>query len=132
MRPAVREGLPSRVSPPVTRTEPCKSPGVTFTLAAATLRYLEFNEKEITMSVCDEWEELHLTPEGWKDGSYRHEPGAAVIIAPPVNEVLTVRRHVAAVYGGPSRVTEDRTPRTDDMSQIEQLLLKYGAPVFGV
>lgn len=79
-----------------------------------------------------EWEELHLTPEGWKEGRYRHEPGAAVVVAPPPNEVLTVRRHVAAVYGGPSRVTEDRTPRTDDMNQIEQLLLKYGAPVFGV
>jgi hypothetical protein len=90
------------------------------------------NEKRITMSVSDEWEELHLTPDGWRDGSYRHEPGDAVIVAPPANDVLTVRRHVAAVYGGPSRVTEDRTPRTDDMSQIEQLLLKYGAPVFGV
>jgi hypothetical protein len=54
------------------------------------------------------------------------------MIEPPANDVLTVRRHVAAVYGGPSRVTEDRTPRTDDMGQIEQLLLKYGAPVFGV
>ncbi|MFX8347292.1 hypothetical protein ABTL51_20465, partial [Acinetobacter baumannii] len=74
------------------------------------------------MSVSDEWEELHLTPDGWKDGSYRHEPGDAIIIEPPVNDVLTVRRHVAAVYGGPSRVTEDRTPRTDDMNQIEQLL----------
>lgn len=84
------------------------------------------------MSACDEWEELHLTPEGWKDGSYRHEPSAAVVVAPPANQVLTVRRHVAAVYGGPSRVTEDRTPHTDDMSQIEQLLLQYGAPVFGV
>lgn len=84
------------------------------------------------MSVSDEWEELHLTPEGWKDGSYRHEPGDAIIIEPPADDVLTVRRHVAAVYGGPSRVTEDRTPRTDDMRQIEQLLLKYGAPVFGV
>ncbi len=84
------------------------------------------------MSVIEEREELHLTPDGWKDGSYRHVPGEAIIVAPPANDVLTVGRHVAAVYGGPSRVTEDRTPRTDDMSQIEQLLLKYGAPVFGV
>lgn len=84
------------------------------------------------MSVSDEWEELHLTPDGWEAGSYRHEPGDAVIVEPPVNDVLTVRRHVAAVYGGPSRVTEDRTPRTDDMPVIEQLLLKYGAPAFSV
>ena len=90
------------------------------------------NEKEITMSVSDEWEELHLTPEGWRAGSYRHEPGDAVIVEPPANDVLTVRRHVAAVYGGPSRAIEDRTPRTDDMSQIARLLLKYDAPVFGV
>ncbi|EFP66038.1 MAG: translation initiation factor 1 [Ralstonia sp.] len=84
------------------------------------------------MFASEEWEELHLTPEGWKDGSYRHVPGDPVMIEPPANDVLTVRRHVAAVYGGPSRVTEDRTPRTDDIGQIEQLLLKYGAPVFGV
>jgi hypothetical protein len=92
----------------------------------------EVKGKEVTMFASEEWEELHLTPEGWKDGSYRHVPGDPVMIEPPANDVLTVRRHVAAVYGGPSRVTEDRTPRTDDIGQIEQLLLKYGAPVFGV
>lgn len=84
------------------------------------------------MSVSEEWEELHLTPQGWKDGSYRHAPGAPVMIEPPSNDVLMVRRDVATLCGGPSRVKENRTPRTDDVSQIEQLLLKYGAPVFGV
>ncbi|WP_454766338.1 translation initiation factor 1 [Cupriavidus campinensis] len=84
------------------------------------------------MSVCEEWEIMHLTPEGWKDGSYRHEPGDAVAIAPPADDVLTVRRHVSAAYNGPSRVIEDRTPRTEDMALIEQLLSKFGAPGFGV
>jgi hypothetical protein len=54
------------------------------------------------------------------------------MIEPPSNDVLMVRRDVATLCGGPSRVKENRTPRTDDVSQIEQLLLKYGAPVFGV
>ncbi|WP_197386902.1 translation initiation factor 1 [Ralstonia pseudosolanacearum] len=83
------------------------------------------------MSASEEWEELHLTP-GLENGSYQHVPGDPVMIEPPANDVLTVRKHLAAVCGGPSRVKEDRAPRTDDMDQIEQLLLKYGAPIFGV
>ena len=84
------------------------------------------------MSICEEWELMHLTPQGWKDGSYRHAPGDAIEIAPPADDVLTVRRHVTATYGGPSRVIEDRTPHTDDMALIERLLSTYGAPGFGV
>lgn len=83
-------------------------------------------------STNDEWEIMHLTPAGWMDGSYRHEPGEAVAIAAPADDVLTVRRHVSATYGGPCRVVEDRTPRTEDMALIEQLLTKFGAPGFGV
>jgi hypothetical protein len=50
----------------------------------------------------------------------------------PADEVLTVRRHVAATYCGPSRATEDRTPRTEDMALIETLLSRFGSPAFGV
>ncbi len=80
----------------------------------------------------EEWEELHLTPAGWIAGSYRHTPWPEVDVAPPDTGVLTVRRHVSATYGGPSRAVEDRTPRTDDMAVIESLLAQYGSPAFNI
>ncbi|WP_420995202.1 translation initiation factor 1 [Cupriavidus sp. 30B13] len=84
------------------------------------------------MSVSEEWEEMHLTPDGWVAGSYQHVPGPVVTRAAPANEVLTVRRHVTATYGGPSRAVEDRTPRTDRLEVLEQLLDRYGSPAFSV
>jgi len=84
------------------------------------------------MLINDEWEEMHLAPGGWIAGSYRHTPWPAVEIPRPDTPVLTVRRHVTATYGGPSRVVEERTPLTSDMSQIESLLIRYGDPEFGI
>lgn len=80
----------------------------------------------------EEWEELHLTPAGWIAGSYRHTPWPAVDVETPAANVLTVRRHVSAVYGGQSRAVEDRTPQTEDMALIESLLARYGSPQFNV
>lgn len=62
------------------------------------------------MSINDEWEEMHLTPAGWASGSYRHTPWPAVDVPLPEVVVMTVRRHVSATYGGPSRVVEERNP----------------------
>lgn len=84
------------------------------------------------MSVNDEWEEMHLTPAGWATGSYRHTPWPAVDVPLPDVVVMTVRRHVSATYGGPSRVVEERNPLAADISQIEALLIKYGDPDFGI
>jgi hypothetical protein len=84
------------------------------------------------MSNSEEWEELHLTPAGWVAGSYRHTPWPVVAVIPPESGVLTVRRHVTAIYGGPSRAVEDRTPQTQDMGLIESLLARYGGPEFGI
>ncbi|RLK33813.1 translation initiation factor 1 [Cupriavidus plantarum] len=84
------------------------------------------------MSINDEWEEMHLTPGGWTAGSYRHTPWPAVDVPRPDPIVLTVRRHISGVYGGTSRVVEERTPLTSDMSQIEALLVKYGSPTFAI
>jgi len=80
----------------------------------------------------EEWEEIHLTPKGWIAGSYRRTPWPAVEAAAPDARVLTVRRHVTAVYGGPSRAVEDRTPQTQDMALIESLLTQFGNPEFNV
>ncbi len=71
-------------------------------------------EQEAVLSATsanDEWEIMHLTPTGWMDGSYRHEPGEAVAIAPPADDVLTVRRH-ASTAGRPAW-SRTRTPRTE-------------------
>lgn len=84
------------------------------------------------MSTIEEWEALHLTPEGWQPGTYRHSPWQEVQIAPPAAGVLTVRRHVTATYCGPSRAVEDRTPEIADMALIEALLERHGAPVFKI
>ncbi|SCU81888.1 conserved hypothetical protein [Cupriavidus necator] len=84
------------------------------------------------MSVIEEWEAVHLTPEGWQAGSYRHAPWQAVEVAPPASGVLTVRRHVTATYCGPSRAVEDRTPEIADMALIEALLERHGNPVFQI
>ncbi len=84
------------------------------------------------MSNNEEWEELHLTPAGWIAGSYRQTPWQAVDVTPPDSAVLTVRRHVTAIYCGASRAVEDRTPQTQDMALIESLLSRYGSPEFGI
>jgi len=80
----------------------------------------------------EEWQELHLTPNGWIAGTYRRTPWPVVNVTPPETRVLTIRRHVTAIYCGPSRVVEDRTPQTEDMAQIESLLARYGEPEFSV
>jgi hypothetical protein len=53
-------------------------------------------------------------------------------VTPPDSAVLTVRRHVTAIYCGASRAVEDRTPQTQDMALIESLLSRYGSPEFGI
>ncbi len=80
----------------------------------------------------EEWEELHLTPDGWVAGSYRHTPWSSVEVPAPETGVLKVRRHVTATYCGPSRVVEDRIPQTQDMALVESLLERYGEPSFNV
>ena len=84
------------------------------------------------MSNNEEWEVLHLTPDGWVAGSYRHTPWPEVDVAPPDADVLTVRRHVSAEYCGPSRMVEERTPQTQDMALIESLLSRFGSPAFNI
>jgi len=39
---------------------------------------------------------------------------------------------VTAIYGGPSRAVEDRTPQAQDMGLIESLLARYGGPEFDI
>ena len=84
------------------------------------------------MSASREWEEKHLTPRGWVQGSCRHDGRSDVQPMPP-DAVLTVRKTVAigTAYGaGTTNVT--RTPRGGDAKVRERLLAQYGQPTFGV
>ena len=84
------------------------------------------------MAASDEWEEVHLTPNGWVDGSYKHDFGNRVEEPTPTDAVLTIRRHVyVGAIGAEAKVTETEAPRIDDKAKIAELRLKFGKPTFG-
>lgn len=83
------------------------------------------------MAASDEWEEMHLTPNGWVDGSYKHDFGKLSEKSTPIDAVLTIRRHVyVGAIGAEMKVTESETLLTDDTSKITALRLKFGKPTF--
>lgn len=84
------------------------------------------------MPASDEWEEAHLTPNGWVYGSYKHDFGIQVHKLTPDDAVLRIRRRVyVGAIGAGAQVTETETALTDDEAKIEALRSKYGRPVFG-
>ncbi|AMR80273.1 hypothetical protein [Cupriavidus nantongensis] len=85
------------------------------------------------MAASNEWEEVHLTPAGWVDGSFRYDSGRVEEVAVPSDAVLTVRRrvYVASTFSKPD-ISEEETRRTDDSALIEELREKFGKPTFGV
>ena len=84
------------------------------------------------MAASDEWEEVHLTPNGWVDGSYKHDFGNRVEVPTPTDALLTIRRHVyVGAIGAEAKVTETETPRIEDTTKIAELRLKFGKPTFG-
>lgn len=84
------------------------------------------------MSLSDEWEEVHLTPAGWVDGSYKHDFGRRNDVPVPQDAVLTVLRHVTVgAIGASAKVSEKESPLTNDASLIAELRAKYGKPTFG-
>ena len=85
------------------------------------------------MALSDEWEEVHLTPKGWVDGSYMHDHGHTQSREVPPDTVLTAYRRVfVAAIGARPNVTMEETVRTTDEALIKRLLEKFGPPVFGV
>ncbi|MBD9435887.1 translation initiation factor 1 [Pseudoxanthomonas sp. PXM03] len=83
------------------------------------------------MAASNEWEEEHLTPNGWVSGSYKHDNGSGTV-AVPADAVLTVRRHVVvpALVALPN-VDVTETPHTTDKALIKKLREEFGEPVFG-
>ncbi|MGY8527582.1 translation initiation factor 1 [Paracidovorax citrulli] len=86
------------------------------------------------MALSSEWEEVHLTPSGWVDGSYKHDNSNGVSEVPvPADAVLSVRRkvYVASTFSKPD-ISEEETVRSSNESLIAELKAKFGKPVFGV
>lgn len=85
------------------------------------------------MAASDEWEEVHLTANGWVGGSYKHDFGNRVDEPNPPDTVLTIRRHVyVGAIGATPRITETETHRIADEARIAELLSKFGKPTFSV
>ncbi|AJG24192.1 hypothetical protein [Cupriavidus basilensis] len=79
------------------------------------------------------WIEAHLTPSGWVYGSYKEENAHPVLIPPPGESVLTVRRHyIVSGAATPRRLSEIRTTRADSAREIIRLLEAYGEPHFNI
>lgn len=85
------------------------------------------------MALSDEWEEMHLTPGGWVQGSVKRDLVGTTNIARPADAVQTVRKSgVIAAGGAPYKSTEEETDHTQDSSLIERLRDQFGAPTFQV
>lgn len=85
------------------------------------------------LAASNEWEEVHLTPAGWVDGSFRLDSGTKEEIAVPEDAVLTIRRrvYVASVFSAPD-ISHDETAHTADTARIAELRKRFGEPIFGV
>lgn len=85
------------------------------------------------MAASNEWEEMHLTPAGWVQGSALYDFKRKEPKPTPSDAVLTVRRHVyLPAYGAKVQVDETRSELSRDADLIKALLERYGEPTFGV
>ncbi|CAG1007652.1 hypothetical protein ANAEL_03565 [Anaerolineales bacterium] len=78
------------------------------------------------MAISDEWTEWHLTPGGWRPGSYETDSNSGQI-APPEDRVMTCiyRETMSGPSDRPSEsVTEEW--RTDNAAVLQALLDKFG------
>ncbi len=74
-----------------------------------------------------------MTPDGWVDGSYKHDFGNRKDVPKPDNAVLLVRRTVyIAAMGAKPDIRTDTTSLTSDRALIAKLRKEHGEPSFGV
>ncbi|MGO4332172.1 MULTISPECIES: hypothetical protein [unclassified Cupriavidus] len=86
-----------------------------------------------TFASGEAWIEAHLTPSGWIYGSYKDEDARPVLIPPPGESLLTVRRHfLVGAAAAPRRLSEIRTTRANSAREIARLLEVFGEPHFNV
>jgi hypothetical protein len=79
------------------------------------------------VSASNEWQEYHLTPTGWVEGSEKID-FVGVREAPiPAHRVLTVRSVEYMSSGfSPLRSYWEETWRSDDSSAVQKLVAKFG------
>ena len=79
------------------------------------------------MSASHEWTEYHLTPDGWKQGSWRIDFGNTHEKDSPPDRVLTCVYHekLSSVYSQMDRYVNE-TWRSEDDAVIDALIKQYG------
>jgi hypothetical protein len=79
------------------------------------------------MAASDEWQERHLTPRGWIDGSYRVDGQGRVEVEPPTDRMMTVRYEEIWSLGMHSiKKGSDVMWKSEDQALINELLAKFG------
>ena len=80
------------------------------------------------MSLSKEYQDYHLTPRGWEEGTFKADAlGASEERDEPVDCVLTIRcyEEISSAYSKPS-FYDKVTWESNDISKIQQLKKKYG------
>ncbi len=78
------------------------------------------------MSASYEWQDRHLTPAGWLDGSYRVDGAGIIRVDEPADRVLTVRHSDFSGWGSNLHRSDDVKWEHEDKALIAELLAKYG------
>lgn len=77
------------------------------------------------MSTSNEWEEWHLTPAGWVEGSHREDGTGETVADTPSDAVLSYR--YMEWYSGPrQKFAVVPMHRGNDEEEIARLSAKYG------
>ncbi len=79
------------------------------------------------MSASHEWQEWHLTPDGWKVGTFEHDFGQKPVVEPPPDRVMTCRYHatIPSTFGGDERYVET-VWTSDDEESVKNFIGHYG------
>ncbi|MEL6776507.1 MAG: hypothetical protein AAFO06_04560 [Cyanobacteria bacterium J06597_16] len=84
------------------------------------------------MALTDEWQEWHLTPDGWVEGSYKTDFSETVTVDTPDNVVFSLR------CGDYQRTHYDSNPfyrevmyGSENYSEVKALIKRYGDKAAG-
>jgi hypothetical protein len=77
-----------------------------------------------------DWHEAHLTPGGWRDGTYRSDKGYIFERQPPADRLMTVR-HFECIPADPSPALREWSEivwRTENVEALESTGSLGGTP----
>lgn len=87
------------------------------------------------MTASDEWEEMHLTLDGWVNGSLQYDSTGCIRVEWPSDRVLSVKKSVCHVTKGDASsdaVTQEIFFCHDDKDLVINVLIRHGSPRFSV